>query len=97
MRGDVHGLVRKHGVCLYIKDMIKYIEIEVDIQNLAAAHSVEFDLWVLSVYRPPSYSDQQNALLSRFVCEFSEGREVIVLGDFNLPSILDRRWWDAWW
>ena len=45
-------------------------------------------MWVLAVYRPPSYRDQENALLSRVVCKFCEGREVVVLGDFKLPSIV---------
>ena len=75
VRTDVQGLVRKHCVCLYIKNTIKYVEIKVGIHK-ADAHLVEFDLWVLSVYNPPSYSDQENVLSSRFVCEFSQGREV---------------------
>ena len=40
------------------------------------------------MYSPPSYSDQENALLSRVVCEFCESRDALVLGDFNLPSIV---------
>ena len=31
-------MIRKHGVCLYIKDNMKYIDIEIGWQNIAAVH-----------------------------------------------------------
>jgi hypothetical protein len=44
--------------------------------------------WIQSVYRPPSYSHIQNEALVDLVLDFCEGREVIVLGDFNIPSLV---------
>ena len=73
VRGDVQGLIRKHGVCLYIRDSVRFVEIDLGCQNLAAVHLVKYDLFVLSVYRPPSYTDQENISLIRMLCEFCEG------------------------
>ena len=35
-----------------------------------------------------SYSDEEKVSLTRFLCEICEGHEVVILGDFNLPSIV---------
>ena len=45
------------------------------------------ELHVVSVYRPPSYLTEENEALARFLVEFSVGKEMVVMGDFNLPSL----------
>jgi len=90
-RGDVRGDVRKHGAGLYITDELKHVGVKVDIPNVAAAVLIDYDLHVLSIYRPPSYSQGENQALLEFLQQFMMGKEVIVLGDFNLPSL---RWSD---
>ena len=41
----------------------------------------------MSVYRPPSYTVEEN-LLIEVISNFCEAREVVVVKDFNLPSLL---------
>ena len=88
-RGDVLGVVKKHGAGIYILKRIAQVQVELNFPNLVAVHLVDLDLFVLSVYRPPSYSNEENCRLIDFICEFSVGKELVVLGDFNLPSL---RW-----
>jgi hypothetical protein len=87
VRGDTNSLVRKHGVCIYIRDCLGFEEVAVAGPNVAAVHLVQYDLWILSVYRPPSYGGDDNGSLIDSILSFCEGREVIVVGDFNLPSL----------
>ena len=83
VRGDVRGLIRKHGVCLYVSNNLQFEKVEIGCPNLAAVHLVHYDLWVLTFYRPPSNSDEENAILIGIMLEFCQGREVVILGDFN--------------
>ena len=59
-RGDVAGNVRKHGAALYISDGLKHIQVDVTLPNIAVVQLVDFDLYVLSIYIPPSYSTTEN-------------------------------------
>jgi hypothetical protein len=87
VRGDTGGESRKHGVCIYIKESVRYEEVALHKPNVAAVFLSQHDVWVLAVYRPPSYGERENAELMGLILDFSVGREVVVLGDFNLPSI----------
>ena len=89
VRGDVRGDVRKHGVCIYVSKKLKYVPLNVDIPNVTCIQLVDMGIFVLSVYRPPSYNNIENATLINFLSDFCLGKEVVVLGDFNLPSL---RW-----
>ena len=90
VRGDVEGEIRKHGTCLYISDRLAFVPVDLDIDriaNLACIYLSDVDTFVLSVYRPPSYTDLQNARLISFLFDFCIGKEIVVLGDFNLPFL----------
>jgi hypothetical protein len=89
VRGDTHSGIRKHGVCMYVKNSLNYEEVNLQLPNVAAVFLINLDVWILSVYRPPSYGDQENLDLVSLINDFCVGREVVVLGDFNLPSV---RW-----
>ena len=39
------------------------------------------------LYRPPSYTDIDNRVLIEFLMEFCNNKEVLIMGDFNLPSL----------
>ena len=86
-RGDVVGAVRKHGAGLYVDCRMKQVQVEVDLPNLVVVHLLELGLYVVSVYRPPSSSEEDNLRLMQFLLEFSVGKALIVLGDFNLPTL----------
>ena len=55
--------------------------------NVLTIHLVSFNVYILIMYRAPSNSPEANLSLANFVAEFGLGKEVIMLGDFNLPAI----------
>ena len=58
-RGDTDNQVRKHGVGLYIKCNLKFIEVDVDIPNVAAVLLCDWDLNILAVYHLVSYRAEE--------------------------------------
>ena len=88
VRGDFHGSIRKHGTCLYVRDNLRFEEVETKCPNIATVCFRGYDLWIMSVYRPLSYTVEENLLLIGVISNFCEAREVIVFGDFNLPLLL---------
>ena len=85
---DTESLVRKHGVCLYVRKGLQFVECSFDCPNAAAVHLLDFDIWILTIYRPPSYRDNQNDRLINLVSDFCSGREVVLFGDFYLPTFV---------
>ena len=55
VRGDVHESIRKHGTCLYVRDNLRFEEVETKCANIATVCLQGYDLWIMSVYRPPSH------------------------------------------
>ena len=68
-------------------ESLSFVPIEIDLPNIAGVLLVNLDVWVLVVYRPPSYAVEQEDRLIRFLNEFIVGNEVIIVGDSNLPSL----------
>lgn len=79
--------MKKHGVCLYVSNNLRFVPVDVSIPNVAAVFLLDYDVSVVVVYRSPSYLAEENAELVEFLLEFCVGREVVVLGDFNLPTL----------
>ena len=86
-RGDVFGSIRKHGAAMYVMDSVKYIQVEVHIPNVVVIQLIDYDINVISIYRPPSYLPHENLALIELISEFVTIRETILLGDLNLPSL----------
>ena len=89
-RGDgreVSDRRRKHGAGMYISKDIKVIQVEVPVPNTVAVRVVDLDLLIVSIYRPPSYEVWENDALLNFLEDLYGGMEVIVMGDFNLPTL----------
>jgi hypothetical protein len=70
VRGEVEGETRKHGTCLYVSNHLAYVPVDVALANVACVHLVDIDVFVLSVYHPPSYSYLHNANLISFYVNF---------------------------
>lgn len=87
LRNDVTGTVCKHGVCAYIHKDILVDQVTTPMKNVLCFRLSKFNVYVVIVYRPPSYNDVQNDELISVLDELSRDREVIIMGDFNLPSI----------
>ena len=79
-----------HGVCTYVKKtlIVRYEE-ENQFVNTLSLYLPTYDMYVLTVYKPPSNRELENTSLVNFIANFCAGKEVLILGDFNLPSI---RW-----
>ena len=84
---DCREGVRKHGVCFYVSTKIQFVSVECNCPNVHVVLLSNLNLYCVVVYRPPSNSDVENTTLVNFLATFSVGREVIVLGDFNLPAV----------
>ena len=89
VRRDSPSNVRKHGIAIYIRQCIKFIEVPCNIDNTVIIKLTEQDVYILFVYRPPSNNAATDDLLATFIRGFCPDKEVILMGDFNLPSL---RW-----
>ena len=87
-RGDVAGDVRKHGAGIYVRESFHPVEVGVTLHNVVAVEIPRLACHIICCYRPPSYSEDENTALRNFIEEFCVGKTVIVLGDFNLPSLV---------
>ena len=88
VREDTHGTIRGNGVCLYVGVSFQYGEINCTLPNIVAVHLLDWNLWILTVYRPFSYDWAENTTLIAAIFDFCKGREVVILSDFNLPSLV---------
>ena len=72
---------------MYVKKNINFISIPANYKNVCIAHLLDFNLFVVVIYRPPSYTHTDNVQLVQFLENFCLAKEVLILGDFNLPDI----------
>ena len=86
-RSDSGDGIRKHGVGMYVSAKLTSSEVEVAMKNVLIVYLEEWSIYLVAVYRPPSYLENDNECLISFLSEYCYGRNVILLGDFNLPSI----------
>ena len=86
-RNDSPTNKRIHGVGLYVRDDIKVGHTYSDHPNTVGVFLPDFGITVLVVYRPPSYSLFENLSLISYLYSFCIDRELILVGDFNLPAI----------
>ena len=55
--------------------------------NVLAVRLTAFDVHLIVVYRPPSNSQVANNQVASYIGDFCVNKEVVVLGDLNLPNI----------
>ena len=72
-RGDALGSVRKHGSGLYVAESINSIQLDVELPNVTVVKLVNLNIFVIAVYRPPSYSQEENSSLREFLLEICVG------------------------
>lgn len=87
VRSDAPGGAAKHGVCIYIHESIKYDSINTSCPNCVTLRIPDLNIFVIAVYRPPSYEVSENRKLIDHLVAFCSDKEVLLLGDFNLPSL----------
>lgn len=86
-RSDSEGTTYKHGVCAYIHESLLVDKVTAHKPNILSFHLTSYNVYILVIYRPPSSSHLCNKELADFITNFCDGKEVIVVGDFNLPNI----------
>ena len=92
VRPSIEGSIHKHGVGLYLKNCLDFVSVDVNVRNVLVVHVLRYDFFIVVVYRPPSSSVLDNDRLLAFLMEFCYGKEVVLLGDFNLPTV---QWTDS--
>ena len=86
-RSDSDSSTYKHGVCAYVQEDLHVDNVVAPMPNLLSFHLSRFNVHIVVVYRPPSYSPDSNSDLLQHLYTLCEGKEVIVVGDFNLPAL----------
>ena len=86
LRNDV-GNVQKHGVCVYVHHEVQVDNVLCPMTNVLVFRLTKYNVYVVVVYRPPSYTHAQNQELLCLLDDVVRDREAIVVGDFNLPGI----------
>ena len=55
-RGEVDGVVRNHGVGVYVSCSMKCVAVDVTLPNVSGVHLIDVDVTVVVCYRPLSYT-----------------------------------------
>lgn len=87
LRHDTDGHINKHGVCVFIRQNLKHDQVSRPLPNTLLFRLTDFDVFILIVYRPPSSDICANENLISVIESVCSSHEVIILGDFNLPSL----------
>lgn len=64
---DTDRSIRKPGDFLYVADRLKFLDVDNDCPSACAAHLVDLDVRVISVYYPPSNTAMQDDVLVKYV------------------------------
>ena len=86
-RNDTRSRIRKHGVCMYLHNDIPIGNVSTEHPNTLGVTLPDRDLFLLLVYRPPSNSPAEDQGLIDYIGVCCEGKNVCLMGDFNLPTI----------
>ena len=83
LRNDASSTVQKHGVCVYVHRDINVDNVTCPMTNVLVFRLTKYNVFVIVVYRPPSYTQVQNQELLGLLDNVVRDREAIVIGDFN--------------
>ena len=86
-RADSPDSVRKHGVVVYVNSKVKFNLIPCNLPNVVVIYLFDFEIYVVNMYRAPSYSSDLNESLMNFLIDFCNDKEVVLQGDLNLPDL----------
>ena len=70
-----------------VSQFLSFVLVDVGLLNVTAVFLTNLDIYVIVVYRPSSNTDLQDEHFLSFISDFCIEREVILLRDFNLPSL----------
>ena len=78
LRSDSDGSVYKHGVCAYIHDSLLIDGVIAHKPNILSFHLMTYNVYIMVIYRPPSFTSLQNEELANVIANFCQGKEVIL-------------------
>ena len=81
------GESSKHGVCAFIRDGIKFDNVDFGHNNVLGFRLTSLNVYVYVIYRPPSNSVNQNDGLIMYLQDRCADKETVLMGDFNLPTV----------
>ena len=87
MCDDRSNIIRKQECCLYVANFLSFVSVDGGLLNVVAVFLTDLDIYIDVVYRPPPNTNLQPEHLLSFISDFCIRREVILLGDLNLPSL----------
>ena len=92
LRNDASSTVQKHGVCVYVHRDINVDNVTCPMTNVLVFRLTKYNVFVIVVYRPPSYTQVQNQELLGLLDNVVRDREAIVIGDFKgrMPPFLHK-------
>ena len=76
---------------MYVHDSIKVDKVDTSCSNILSLCLPEYKVHVVTVYRSLSQTTAGNQVMLDYLLNYSVEKEVIMLGYFNLPSLL----WDG--
>ena len=86
-RTDTNSNTHKHGVCSFVASRITFVSVGCSCPNVHVIYIEAVKCYFVVVYRPPSNNSRQNRELLDFLLSLCIGKEIVILGDFNLPRI----------
>ena len=73
---------------MYIHDSVIYDSVACPLKNVIVFRLSLINVYVIVVYRPPSYTDVENDMFLTVLEELVQEKECILLGDFNFPGLV---------
>ena len=86
-RSDSGDNIKKHGVGVNISYHLTPFEVLNSMKNTLVIYLKEWDVFLVAIYRPPSYLESDNESLINVIRQNCFGKNAILLGDLNLPSL----------
>ena len=84
IRADSPDSVRKHGVFVCGKKNIFFDVVSCPVPKAVVIYLLAFNVYVISIYRPPSYNSEQDTAIIDFLYDFCANKEIVLQGDSNL-------------
>lgn len=85
---EADGEIAKNGVSFYIQNSLSSVSQEIAVPNVHAVFLDYLNLHVtVVVYCPLSNTEEHSVSLINFLNTFCGNKEIVILGDFNLPNI----------
>ena len=86
-RCNIQGRAHKHGVGLYMNLDLDVVEVNVGLPNVFVVNFFSWNAYVIVVHCPSSFGTSENVAFIQSLVDFCVGKDVIVVGDFKLPSL----------